>query len=54
MEINKVLVTVLQESLLKQLLIMALLNLVNLKEKRLNKYYYRFGEPCKRMQGVNV
>lgn len=33
---------------------MALLNLVNLKEKRLNKYYYRFGEPCKRMQGVNV
>ena len=33
---------------------MALLNLVNLKEKRLNKYYYCFGEPCKRMQGVNV
>ena len=33
---------------------MALLNLVNLKEKRLKKYYYRFGEPCKRMQGVNI
>ena len=33
---------------------MVLLNLRNLNVRRLKKYYYRFGETCKRMQGVNV
>lgn len=33
---------------------MVLLNQRNLNTKRLKKYCYRFGEPCKKQQGVNV
>ena len=46
---NRVLVTVLRESLLKQLDNGAFENV-----KRLKKYCYRFEGTCKRMQVVNV
>ena len=39
---------------LKKNWIIVFLNLRNLNVRRLNKYYYRFGEPCNKQQGVNV
>ena len=50
---NRVLVTVLRESLLKQLDNGAF-EPKKLKREKVKRYCYRFGETCKRMQGVNV
>ena len=43
----------LRESLLKKLIIV-LFEPKKLKREKVMRYYYRFEEPCKKQQGVNV